>query len=92
MSKDLSSEMAVVREMLRSFRDETFPEFRRHLDSVHESMKKQHEQHAKKIEELEKYIDTQKGSLSVWKWIVSVLGLSNLAQWLNDIFSNLPQK
>lgn len=86
----------VLHEMVRSMKEEMLPDLREELRQsfmeLKESMTREFgivEQkiraHDDDIKDMRSYIDTQKGSVTFAKWLLSFLSISTIIQWFKLI-------
>lgn len=85
----------VLHEMIRSLKEEQIPAMHRELSNGLASISHQTSQfsieirdHHNRITILENYKVGQEGQLGVWKWLISVIGISTVIQWIQLFFTN----
>lgn len=89
MTPSNPTEQAVIKEMLRTIKEETLPDIRleireafNRVDDHFKNVEKKIDKHDDDIEEMRTYVNTQRGSLSLAKWLLSLISISSLLQWI----------
>lgn len=91
-----SNSLEVQHEMIRQMKEEQLPQLRQEIANGLLEIRTSHKEfseniysevktHHDRLTSLENYKVGQEAQLGVWKWIISIVGISSMAQWIIDI-------
>jgi hypothetical protein len=93
---EASKSTEVLHEMIRQMKEEQIPQLRQEITNGLLEIRTSHKEfsehiysevktHHDRLTALENYKVGQEAQLGVWKWIISIVGISSIAQWVLDI-------